>query len=428
MWSDPPLGAAPPATAARRTRGANVANGTHLPQDPLRMNYLVRRLGIACLAAITLVGSTTSCVHTGPHLGQSTNVVREPSAFVAQFDTLWLRFNELYPSFGYKEVDWHLQRERYRDRMQTVRTQAEFISIARDMLEPLRDLHIWFIDPRGQAVPTYEPTSVANFDATRWRRALADAGYVKRGDGIGEAYVGTYGYLYIPSWGGPSDVQTLDLALTRLRDAPGLIIDVRTNAGGNDGTAFAFASRFITQSFAASYIQVRNGPEWSDLDTPVARTVSPRGAWQYVRPVVLITGRGGLSATESFVAAMRTLPQVIVIGDTTGGASGNPAVFSLGNGWSFTVPQWIEYGPDRQPIEGRGIAPQVMLPWVPSQYDRDRDPLIDAAVGILGERNGLYRIAPAAQNEGGPSIPNSDNNRVLPTSLPNVPPPEQPPH
>jgi C-terminal processing protease CtpA/Prc len=92
---------------------------------------------------------------------------------------------------------------------------------------------------------------------------------------------------------------------------------------------------------------------------------------------------------------MRTLPHVTVIGDTTGGASGNPATYGLGNGWQFTVPRWIEYTPERLPIEGRGVAPHIAIRWTPGDYSDERDPLIDAAVGILGERNGVYRVAPA---------------------------------
>lgn len=369
------------------------------------------------MAAIVMAGLASACAGNQTWVNRDLSVAA-PSTFVAQFDTLWTRFDELYPSFGYKNVDWYQQREVYRARAERVRTQAEFIGLAREMLEPLRDLHIWFIDPRGQKVPTYRVNTVANFDAGRWRRALHDARYVKRSESVGDANLGSYGYLFIPSWGGSSDVQVLDMVLSRQRDTPGLIIDVRTNGGGSDETALAFAARFTTQSFAASYVQVRNGPRRDDLETPVARTVTPRGPWQYQRPVVLITGRAGFSATESFVAAMRTLPNVIVIGDTTGGASGNPAVFALGNGWSFTVPQWMEFGPDRQPIEGRGVAPQVVLPWTPSYYDRSRDPLIDAAVGILGERNGVYRIAPAGDDGRPQMVPGAESNRVPPGNPP----------
>jgi C-terminal processing protease CtpA/Prc len=184
-----------------------------------------------------------------------------------------------------------------------------------------------------------------------------------------------------------------------MRDAPGLIIDVRSNAGGTDQTALAFASRFTTRAFTASYVEIRTDSLVKDIEMPLARTIGPRGGWQFTRPVVVLSGRGGFSATESFVAAMRTLPQVTVVGDTTGGASGNPATFSLGNGWHFTVPRWLEFGPDKRPIEGRGVAPHLAMTWDPASYDSARDPLIDAAVGLLGERNGVYRIAPVSSQD-----------------------------
>ncbi len=320
--------------------------------------------------------------------------------YLQQFDYLVDRFDRHYPSFGYKGVDWRAQRTTYRPRAARARSQDELIAVVREMLQPLRDLHVFLIDPRGQTVATFQPTRVANFEKSRWERALRDATYVEKSRALGEANVGGYPYLFIGSWAGSVDVASLDLALARLRvrEASGFIIDVRANAGGDDATAMQFVSRFVEQPFAASFVQVRNGPLHDDLDTPLARMVSPRGPWQYTRPLVIIAGRAAFSASESFVAAMRTLPNVTVIGDTTGGASGSPETFVLGGGWRFTVPRWIEYGPDHMPIEGKGVAPTLPIAWNPMTYDSERDPLIDAAVGILGERNGVYRMAPAGSS------------------------------
>ena len=233
----------------------------------------------------------------------------------------------------------------------------------------------------------------------KYDSAMRDANYFAHSRDFGEGTVGGYAYLFIGAWKEPVSEEALDLALARMRDAPGLIIDVRNNAGGTDRTALAFASRFTTRAFTASYVEIRMDSLVRNIEMPLARTVRPRGAWQFTRPVVVLSGRGGFSATESFVAAMRTLPQVTVVGDTTGGASGNPATFSLGNGWRFTVPRWLEFGPDKRPIEGRGVAPHLAVTWDPASYDSARDPLIDAAVGLLGERNGVYRIAPASSQK-----------------------------
>lgn len=324
--------------------------------------------------------------------------VAQRTAFIEQFDTLWERFDAVYPSFAFKRVDWRAQGAAYRARASRVRTQDELVAVLLEMLAPLQDRHVWLIDPRGQVVPSYRSLALANFDRARWESAMRDASIVRHNE-IGEGVVAGYAYLYIGTWRAPVDADALDAALLRARDAQGLIIDVRTNAGGNDATALAFAGRFTRRSFPASYVEIRTDPRVTDLEMPLARTLAPRGPWQYTHPVVIIAGRGGLSATESFVAAMRTLPQVTVIGDTTGGASGNPTTFALGNGWQFTVPRWLEYGPDRQPIEGRGVAPHLAMTWDPEAYNASRDPLIDAAVGLLGERTGVYRFEPGGTTE-----------------------------
>lgn len=318
------------------------------------------------------------------------------TVYLDQFDTLWTRFQETYPSFNYKQVDWQAQRLKYRPLAAQARSQDELVSVLLGMLAPLRDLHVWLVDPRGQVVPSYRPPTLVNFERKRWEAALRDAGYVARAAQAGDAVVGGYGYLWLGTWKAPVDEELLDVMLQRARETPGLIIDVRTNAGGSDAAALAFASRFTTRTLTASYVQINIDPRVQGLEMPLARSIGPRGAWQYTKPVVVIAGRGGFSATESFVAAMRTLPHVTVIGDTTGGASGNPATFALGGGrgWQFTVPRWLEFAPDKQPIEWRGVAPHLVLPWTPRDYDARRDPLIDAAVGILGERTGVYRIGP----------------------------------
>ena len=349
--------------------------------------------------ALGAAASSVACVAPSLRTKHAVESPTQARAFVEQFDTLWTRFDEVYPSFAYKRVDWRAQRAVYRSRAQGARSQDELIAVLVDMLTPLHDLHVWLVDPRGQAVPTFRPSVRANFERGRWESAMREASYLAHGRDFGEGMVGGYAYLYIGSWKEPVNQDALDLALARMRDAPGLIIDVRNNAGGTDQTALAFASRFTTRAFTASYVEIRMDSLVKNIEMPLARTIGPRGGWQFTRPVVVLSGRGGFSATESFVAAMRTLPQVTVVGDTTGGASGNPATFALGNGWRFTVPRWLEFGPDKRPIEGRGVAPHLAMAWDPANYDSARDPLIDAAVGVLGERNGVYRIAPGASHE-----------------------------
>jgi C-terminal processing protease CtpA/Prc len=152
------------------------------------------------------------------------------------------------------------------------------------------------------------------------------------------------------------------------------------NPGGNDQLAFDFAGRFATSTTTSGFVQFRNGPGHSDFTPRQARTFSPRGSFQFTRPVRLLIGRFCASSNESFIAAMQQLPQVILVGDTTGGATANPQTFALGGGWSYTVSRWIEYTASGQVIEDQGIAPSVAVPVSAGDFQSGRDPVLDSAI------------------------------------------------
>ena len=122
------------------------------------------------------------------------------------------------------------------------------------------------------------------------------------------------------------------------------------------------------------------GPSHSDFGPLTPFVLSPRGSWQYTRPVLLLIGRRCLSSNETFISAMRQLPNVTLVGDQTGGGSGNPGTFPLAGGWSYTVSRWIEYTADHQVIEDVGIAPQVFVSASAADFAQGKDPVLDWAL------------------------------------------------
>ena len=80
--------------------------------------------------------------------------------------------------------------------------------------------------------------------------------------------------------------------------------------------------------------------------------------------------------------AMHALPTVTVVGDTTAGAAGGPIVRELANGWTYQVSSWIEYGLDRTPFEGVGLAPDVLVKATAADAQRDMDPPLERAVAL----------------------------------------------
>lgn len=187
------------------------------------------------------------------------------------------------------------------------------------------------------------------------------------------------GYIYIPLWTGDVDRQFAE-ALEPFKDAPGLIIDVRGNGGGNDALAEAVIGRLIDQRTVWAKTRVRFGPFWTPWGE---RAASPTGPWTYTGQIaVLIDGRV-FSSNDFFVGGLVQSGRAVAVGSPTGGGSGNPARVYLPGGAQVTISRWQEAYPDGTLIEGNPTQPTFLV--IPSVADlaAGRDPVLERAVEIL---------------------------------------------
>jgi len=306
-----------------------------------------------------------------------------PSTPVGMFDAFWATYDRDYSYFAYKRINWDSLRSVYRPNAIAAASETELIPILKQMVAPLRDLHAWFVRPDGRVDLTYASNAGVNWDAFVWTRLTDTCDLVYAKPELGHCTMLGLGYVFIKSWSESHfTIADLDAVVDRYRDAPGMIIDVRPNAGGLDKLALALAGRFAASQTTIGYIQFRNGPDHDDFGDQITRRVSPRGTFQFLKPVIVLAGRGSYSSNETFVSAMRELPSVTILGDTTGGSSGNPAQHRLG-AWQYSVPRWIEWTADRRVIEWNGIPPDVFVPWTQSEVSSGRDPVLSAALARL---------------------------------------------
>ncbi len=348
------------------------ANPPHLPPRGAML-----RLG----GALALVLGLAAC--GGALGGQPTMAAAaSPGSYAARFDSAWQTVDAEYSYFAYKHIDWNATRTQFRTRAEQAASEEEFTTVMHEMLATLQDQHVVLRNTlTGVTLATYSPNHFVNWDKDVWQQYVTRGGWVQGQSNWGYATFGQAGYIAIGAWN-PDQVRIgdLDAALERFREAPALILDVRMNSGGDDQLAFQFAGRFTATARVTGAVQFRNGPLHVDFTPQQARTVAPRGRWQFTRPVLLLVGRACASSNESFIAAMRELPNVIVVGDTTAGATGNPAFFDLGGGWQYSVSRWIEYTAQGTVIEGNGIAPAVFVPATPSDFQQGRDPVLEWAM------------------------------------------------
>ena len=291
---------------------------------------------------------------------------------------MWTTFDRNYSYFDYKRIDWNALKAEFAPRVAGV-TETQLVMLVQEMLGRLHDQHV-VLTNGSTTRRTYEPDYSFNWDSSVWQQYLARGNAQVRGGAVSAVFNGIP-YIAVPSWTASRiSVSDLDTFLDAFRDRPALILDVRMNAGGNDQPAFDFAGRFATSTTTAGFVQFRNGPGHSDFTPRQARTFSPRGSFQFTRPVLLLIGRFCASSNESFIAAMQQLPQVTLVGDTTGGATANPQTFMLGGGWSYSVSRWIEYTASGQVIEDQGIAPSIAVPASAGDFQSGRDPVLDFAI------------------------------------------------
>lgn len=301
--------------------------------------------------------------------------------YASQFDSLWNTFDREYSYFDHKHIDWNAMRATYRPRALAATDQNAFITVIREMLGNLRDLHVVIRDPNGRTMPTYDPQTFTNWDRAVFDQYRARANWTQGQVDWGHGVLDGVPYIAIGSWGS-SAIRSADFdaAFERYRNAPAIILDVRPNPGGNDALAFEIAGRFTASTINAGYVKFRNGPSHSDFGSPTTRTVSPRGPWAYSGKVYLLIGRACASSNESFIVAMGQLPNVTLVGDRTAGATANPGTFNLANGWTYTVSRWIEYTPDNQIIQDNGITPDVFVSASAADFAAGRDPVLDWAL------------------------------------------------
>lgn len=317
-------------------------------------------------------------------LGCGSDPTGPPASLTGRFDLFWRTFDSRYSYFEYKGIDWDSLRAVFRPRAEAAATQAELIAILKEMVAPLRDVHVHLVTPSGSHQPTYTPSSSMNWSRNVWLQSVASCGFTQVRPNLGHCMMGHVAYISVGSWNNTQfGAAELDAVVDGYRDAAAMIIDVRPNGGGSDALAFELAGRFATQSTITGYVRFRDGPRHTDFGAEIVRRLTPRGPFAFTRPVVVLSGRGVFSSNESFIAAMRELPNVTVLGDTTGGGTGNPATFELGDGWKFTVSRWIEWTADRRVIEWNGIPPDVYVAWDDALVQAGRDPVLEAALNRL---------------------------------------------
>lgn len=233
---------------------------------------------------------------------------------------------------------------------------------------------------------------VRHADGTRANVLLARSGYtdVRRTPPpvTDTVLAGNVGYLRIATFGVDSVGAWVRRSMTRLMGTAALIIDIRENDGGS--TIFDPLPVLARAPSPASAGHVRNysaldrarglEPQPFELSRGIIR---PSVSQHYDAPVALLIGPQTFSAGEDFAVAFDLMKRGTIVGEPSGGNTGQPMTFSLpGNGSARVRTKHDDYGDGREFLFV-GVQPQVVVRPTVAGVRAGRDETLEAALRLL---------------------------------------------
>jgi hypothetical protein len=304
---------------------------------------------------------------------------------VSVFDEIWKFADTHYSFFEYKGIDWNQVYNHYRPQVSNDMGEVALFDLCARMLNELRDGHV-------NLISSFDRSRYSDFyleSPENFSYALLERQYFKdRHRQIGPlqfVMIDNIAYVYYHSFASTISQGNMDLLIANLKDRDGLIIDVRNNGGGSTQNAKMFASRFTDEKRLLGYNHIKTGPGHEDFRQEGVY-IEPHDGSRYNGPVVVLTNRKSYSATTYFAQYMRTLPNVTLIGDTTGGGGGMPAFRDLPNGWLVRVSCSRFYAPDGFNIES-GIPPDISVNLRPQSISDGYDDILERAMAYIRNKH-----------------------------------------
>jgi C-terminal processing protease CtpA/Prc len=200
-------------------------------------------------------------------------------------------------------------------------------------------------------------------------------------------------YLSVDEFQNDAGVKAFEQHLPEIMQAKGLILDLRRNGGGNSEHGEELLSYLSERSIEGENgRELRVSPvgrglnqltmEWQKVAHDSDPIVLPRSQ-HFNGPVALLIGPETFSAAEDFVVSFQTLKRGLLVGQRTGGSTGQPMMFDLPGGGTARICAKRETYPDGRKLVGIGIAPDIEVAPTVSDIRAGRDAALERAAEAL---------------------------------------------
>lgn len=176
--------------------------------------------------------------------------------------------------------------------------------------------------------------------------------------------------LDIRSFNQQSVLEAFTAQFKEISQAAGLVIDLRNNGGGNSNIGWGILAQMVDEPFPTSQWRTRlYRPSFRAWSRPEAwawheeadDAFDPHGEHFYTGPVAVLSGPRTYSAAEDFLAAFRQADRGPIIGQPSGGSTGQPLLFRLPGGGSARVCTKRDRFADGTEFVGVGVIPDILV-------------------------------------------------------------------
>lgn len=175
----------------------------------------------------------------------------------------------------------------------------------------------------------------------------------------------------------PDLLRDMGEAVAALQDAPGIIIDLRGNPGGDPSVAEQMAAQFLRGQVLFGSFRNRSGV--------VAHSVT--GKEVYAGQLVILIDASSYSASEWFASGMQATGRAVIIGERSPGGATGMRVAILPNGGCLGCPVDQLLAPDGRVLEGYGVVPDIQVALNRASLLSGVDSQLQAAIEFIQDVN-----------------------------------------
>ena len=186
-------------------------------------------------------------------------------------------------------------------------------------------------------------------------------------------------------------------ALARFADAPGLIIDVRGNPGGDFDSVLQIGSAFFADKVSFGRVIARSGKGPSlmlrMLGVPSRLEAGGSSSVLYTGPVIVLVNEASGSAAEIFAAGMQENRRAAIIGRQTCGCVLGSVAHPVKGGGEIDISEFGIVTASGRKLEREGILPDVRVPLTLDDLRHHHDATLSQAVAVLNSSSHVARQA-----------------------------------